>query len=176
MASMMQLSYQPAFDPYHAIYRFLRLRQSLLPKGTLHRDHFRILDFYLLFPFRIDAIKLKQAHRKFRRLARYFASSKPYGELPDDRLLLGRMDPLQSAAFETMAAKQLIDPKELEVGNITATDRAIPTELSERVETDNAAQKGLIDFLDVLATEYQLLGSDGLKDRTNLLEHRYDAL
>lgn len=173
---MMQLSYQPAFDPYHAIYRFLRLRQSVLSKRSLHRDHFRILDFYLLFPFRIDGIRLKQAHRRFRRLAKDFASSKPYGELPDDRLLLGRMDSLQGAALATMAGKELIDAKELEVGTVAATVQGIPTELSDRVKANNAAQQNLIDFLEVLASEYSLLGEDGLKDRTSLLEHRYDAL
>jgi hypothetical protein len=35
---------------------------------------------------------------------------------------------------------------------------------------------GLEEFLRVLASEYNLAGSDGLKDRTGLLEYRHDAV
>ena len=40
----------------------------------------------------------------------------------------------------------------------------------------NAENAELISFLDVLASEYVLLGTNGLKGRTKLLEYRYDAI
>src|SRR5262249_55290164 len=69
VASMIQLTYEPALDPYHTTFRFLRLRPVIAQHGPLHRDHARILDFYQLFPFRIAEIRLTPKHRKFRKLA-----------------------------------------------------------------------------------------------------------
>lgn len=176
MASMTQLSYQPAFDPYHAIYRFLRLRNSVFANQPVHKDQARILDYYLLFPFRIEDIKLKRPHLKYKKLAKQLANTKPYGELPDDRILFGRMQPLQIAAFDTLAGKRLIDPKKYETGTVTATQNSLSEEIAARIEADNEAQRDLVEFMDILVAEYPLLGSDGLKDRTGLMEHRYDAI
>jgi hypothetical protein len=52
VAHVIQLTYQAAFDPFHAIFRLLRL-WSILKRRPLPHDTVRILDFYLLFPFRI---------------------------------------------------------------------------------------------------------------------------
>src|SRR5262245_31866200 len=83
VASMIQLTFQPAFDPYHAVFRALRLRPLATKEHSLHRDHMRILDFYLLFPFRIDGIRLRREDRKYRRLATEYERSRPYGEQPE---------------------------------------------------------------------------------------------
>lgn len=172
----MQLSYQPAFDPYHAVYRFLRLRETVLNIGPLHEDHLKILDFYLLFPFRIEGLRLKQAHRKYRRLASKYNFAKPYGDLPEDRALFSRMEALQSAALDTLASKNLIDGNLYKSGTVDTTTENPPAALIERLYLDNTQQEDLISFLEVLAGEYELLGVDGLKDRSRLMEYRYDAI
>lgn len=173
---MMQLSYQPAFDPYHAVYRLLRICRSVLAGKSLHDDHMRILDFYLLFPFRIDEIRLKKPHQRFKKLARQFSAAKPYGELPEDKVLFGRMQPLQTAAFDTLATNNLIDTSLYQTGTIRPTDNSINPALAQRLDADNTNQADLMNFLATLATEYELLGTDGLKDRTKLMEYRYDAV
>ena len=99
---MIQISFQPAFDPYHAVFRFLRIQKTILKRGALHFDQIRIIDFFLLFPFRIGKIRLKPEHRKFRRLATQYQVLKPYGELPDDRLIFDRMEPFQFAALQSL--------------------------------------------------------------------------
>lgn len=173
---MMQISYQPAFDPYYAVYRLLRLRQVVLINQKLHRDHLKILDFYLQFPFRIDDLRLQQSDRKYRRLAKEYLRSKPYGDLPDDRILFNRMSPIQSAALDTLAVKGLIDRNLYDSGTVKSADTHIPPHLLERINADNAEQSGLMSFLITLATDYELLGSNGLKDRSGLMDHRYDAV
>jgi hypothetical protein len=80
---MIQLSFQPAFDSFHAVYRILRLGTIINQFGPLHIDFVRILDFYLLFPFRIGEIRLHPQHRKFKKLAASHLSAKPYGHGPD---------------------------------------------------------------------------------------------
>ena len=172
---MIQLSYQPAFDPFHAVFRLLRLREAVLKDGPLHEDHLKILDFYLLFPFRIDGIRLQQGHRKFRRLASQYAAAKPYGDQPEDRALFGRMNTIQIVALDTMLAKRLIDSKMYDLGTVVRTDTVIPTNIAARVTEANTEDADLVKCLGVLAREYDLLGDDGLKSRSRLMEHRYDA-
>lgn len=173
---MIQLSYQPALDPFHTAFRALRLLPTIRPIGRLHRDHVRILDFYLLFPFRIEGMRLAQKHRRFRRVAQDFESRKPYGEQPDDTVMFSRMEPMQHAALETLAEKALIETDEWRAGYVAPTDQAVVDELQDRVDTANAAEPELIELITALGREYELLGHNGLKDRTGLLEHRYDAV
>jgi hypothetical protein len=173
---MIQLSYQQAFDPFHAVYRLLRLRNLIRQRGHLHVDAVRILDFYLLFPFRADAIRLAPQHRRFKKLSFQYESTRPYGAQPEDRTIFERMEPMQTAALETLAVRHLIDPDELIMGRVTTTSEALPEELAQRIEDANGQDAPLMDFLSTLASDYDLIGPHGLKARTGLLEHRYDAI
>jgi ABC-3C biological conflict system middle component len=176
MALMAQLTYEPALDPFHAAYRLLRLRPIIAKHGPLHRDHVRILDFYQLFPFRIEGIRLTPQHRRYRKLALDYASIRPYGEQPDDRPLFSRMEPMQSTGLDTLAVNEFIDPERWSVGEVAATTTPLPTDLDARIKEANERDSKLEEFLDVLASEYELMGINGLKDRSGLMEHRYDAL
>jgi hypothetical protein len=174
VALMIQLTFQAAFDPLHTVFRFLRLRPLIARRGPIHRDHARILDFYLLFPFRISDIRLMPRHRHFRELASRF--DEPYGEQPDAQSLFSRMEIIQTAAMESLARQNLIELTKWSVEEVGATAAQIPAPLMSRVDERNNAQTDLLEFIETLATEYSLLGSNGLKSRTGLLEYRYDAL
>ncbi|MDD3181320.1 MAG: hypothetical protein PHD48_00715 [Alphaproteobacteria bacterium] len=172
---MTQLSYQPAFDPFHATYRLLRLRESVLRFVSLPKDHLRILDYYLLLPFRIDSIRLQQQHRKYRKLSDSYAYARPYGEIPEDRILFNRMSSIQTAALETLAKTGLISREKYDIGIVAATLKDLPNDLALRVAEDNTNQFDLMDFLQILGTQYELLGANGLKGRSGLMEFFYDA-
>jgi hypothetical protein len=173
---MIRLTFEPAFDPFHTIFRLLRLRTIIAKTGPLPRDHVRILDFFLLFPFRIASIRLAPHHRRYRKLASKYEAAKPYGEQPDDRLLFNRMEPIQVAALDTLSSHNLTDSDQWKLGEVRATAVLIPNPIAARVEQTNAADAELIEFLGVLASEYELSGVNGLKGRTGLLEYRYDAI
>jgi hypothetical protein len=173
---MIQLSFQPAFDPFHAVYRALRLFPIIRQRGFLHRDQVRILDYYMLFPHRLSEIRLIRKHRRFKDLAARYEAGKPYGEQPDDRTLFERMEPMQIAALQTLAKQGLMNSDELAVGLVKLTDSPIPSELGERISAANREDAGLIEFLCALATDLPLSGPHGLKARTGLLEYRYDAV
>jgi hypothetical protein len=173
---MIQLTFQPAFDPFHAVFRSLRLRRIITQHGPLHRDHVRILDFYLLFPFRIAGIRLAQPHCKYRKLAQEYERKKPYGDQPEDKNVFGRMELMQLAALDTLANRNYIAPDRWALGEVAATSTATPSPLIFRIEEINAEEADLIAFLEVLASEYEFLGDRGLKNRTHLLESRYDAV
>jgi hypothetical protein len=173
---MVQLSYEPAFDPFHAIFRVIRLADLIERVGPLHRDVMRILDFYLLFPFRIGEIRLKQPHRSYRKLASVYARKKPYGDQPDARTIFERIEPIQLAALHTLASKGVLDTQRLDLGEVVVTGEGPSEEVLGRARKANDQESDLIEFLGVLASEYELSGEQGLKSRTGLLEYRYDAI
>jgi hypothetical protein len=173
---MSQLVFQPALDPFHAVFRFLRLLPVSREVSSLLNGHVRILDFYLLFPFRIRAIRLAPGHQHFKKLSEKYAYLTPYGEQPDAHLVFERMRPMQLAALETMSALNYIDSVAFLTGTFMATDQKIPEEISARITELNNNQSDLIQFLEVLAEDYELSGPNGLKARTELMEYRYDAV
>lgn len=173
---MIQLSFQPAFDPFHAVYRILRLFPVIHRFDSLHHNQVRILDYYVLFPHRLSGIRFMPRHRKCKSLGNKYNERKPYGEQPEDRALFNRMEPMQTAALQTLATRRFIEPDELLAGRVKVTSIPLPKELGERITAANNEDTALLDCLAVLASEYTLAGQDGLKDRTGLLEYRYDTV
>lgn len=171
---MIQLSYQPALDPFHAVFRLFRLSPIITRIGRLHTDHVRILDFYLTFPFRVGGIRLQQSHRKYRKLGGLYAA--PYGDPPDDIVIFNRMEPMQVAAAETLASQGWLLPSQLRLSEIEFSKLPTPSDIARRAESANERDMHLMEFLGILASEYELTGMNGLKNRTGLLEHRYDAV
>jgi hypothetical protein len=173
---MTQLTYQPAFDPYHSAFRLLRQRPLIEKLGALFKEQVRILDFYLLFPFRVRDMRLKSAHQRYKALAEKYAFLTPYGEQPDPHLLLTRMEPMQAAALETLSSHGLIDSGAHRGDEVKATRQPLPAPIAQRINDLNAEQADLMEFLEILATQYELLGPQGLKARSGLMEYRYDAV
>jgi hypothetical protein len=171
---MIHLSYHPAFDAFHAIFRFLRLkfRQDV---SDIEVDKLRILDYYLLFPWRASAIRLAQKDLGVRRIAKRLEKQQDYATLPNGEALLERMRASQIAALQTMAQDGVIDPMHLRNGVVKFKAFSLPSELKKRIDNKNEEEADKMAIIDVLSA-YPLLGTDGLKGRTSLLEHRYDKI
>jgi hypothetical protein len=151
MAFMIQLSYQPAFDPFHTMYRHLRVLSVIEGSKSLPVDHARILDFYLLFPFRLSSIRLMSQHRRFRGLASAYKDARPYGDQPDDAQIFARMKPMQIAALETLAEKNIVDALQLESGRVVRTEQPLPSALASRVSEANAKEPDLMQAISALS-------------------------
>lgn len=173
---MIQLTYQPAFDSYHATYRFLRLYPLLKKRGPIHRDHLRVLDYYLLFPARVKTIRLMPKHQRYKRLTSTIHSEQPFVDQPDDEVIFSRMRPMQLAALATLATKEYFDEVQLVNNSTVVTNRPVPKELTQRIDEANSQESILIEFLDIFASEYQFMGPNGVKARAGLMEYRYDAI
>ncbi|HEY9038600.1 MAG TPA: ABC-three component system middle component 5 [Roseovarius sp.] len=173
---MTRLVYQPAFDPYNTIFRLLQLRKVVWTSSPVEFDLLRITDFYLLFPIFIKNIRLKPAHRRFKKLATSEGAAQPYARLPEESTLLKSMKPFQLAAANTLVDSGLADPEAWTKGEVVATAINVPDALKEALEKKNAQQADVLEFLGVLTSEYNFLGEDGVKHRTGLLEYRYDTV
>jgi hypothetical protein len=173
---MIQLTYEPAFDPLHAMYRALRIRDDVTAGLRVPRDLFRILDFYLLFPESLKGVRFRQEHRGLKTRAMATKRAPAYGPRPEDAVLFERMRPFQEAALDTLALQQFFVSEALADGWVEPGRESVPPQLKERIRHINAEEAALIEALRAIAADYPLEGAGGLKDRTGLLEHRYDAV
>lgn len=165
------LVYHPSLDPSHGMFRMLTLVDAS-PDKMLHFDTFRILDFYYLFPHLLVPVRLppKLLARK-RKLASYASR---YSRVPAPKIFVQQLRPLQELVARSLAAKGLLDPAELESGKLSRTEVAVPGQIVELLQARTASEKELVELLASEVSQVPLLGSDGLKARTGLLEYRYD--
>lgn len=173
---MTQLTYNEAFDPYHAVFRFIRIWKGCKLEGKTHFDVLRIMDFYLLFPFRLQNMSFFSDDRAWRRISKSYESQKPYGEIPDDLSVFSRMAPFQQAAVASLVHSKVLSPAAWANNQVEFQDCELPPNLVNRCMSLNASMQDIISILCDLRERYPLLGRNGLKDRTGLLEFRYDAV
>jgi hypothetical protein len=174
---MTQLSYEPAYDVYHTIFRILRLL-AVAPEAPLRLDQLRILDFFLLFPMLLHTVRLPRpsaARTALKKLASdNFVAI--YAELPSPVSLFRSMTPFQELALETLHGQGYLDARNFPIGKAIRTSHALPEELADTVAARNAEQQELMDFLADHLMPMPFEGEGGLKDRSGLLEYRYDAI
>lgn len=173
---MTQLTYNEAFDPYHAVFRFLRLHLACNIGTKLPFDTLRILDFYLLFPFRLQAMKLFSDDTSWRRISKAYEDQAPYGAMPDDSTIFARMEPFQRAAAASLVHSGHLISDVWDLNEVQFTTEALPVAVAARCSELNNRMKDIVGILCQIKARYPLGGRDGLKDRTGLLEYRYDSV
>ncbi|KJZ24054.1 ABC-three component system middle component 5 [Tritonibacter mobilis] len=172
----MSLVYQEAFDAHHAIFRIFRLRLALRHDLELFVDHWRIIDFFMLFPGRLERMRLKSEHRKFRKPIKEFTGRKRYENQPDDVVLFRRMEIVQLAAVNTLVQAKFLSDDALKKGQMHFSAATVPEQIEVPAKSHNDQEAALTEILELLATDYVFSGKNGIKSRSGLLEHRYDAI
>lgn len=164
------LIYHPAYDAYHCIFRMLAVIKVI---PSLEVDKARLLDFYLLFPSAMSKIRLPQTLSRARQIAK--ATANIYRDPINPSATFRELHHIQEAALKCIAASGIIDIDNYEAGIIVRTELAIPASLSKQLDIFVANQEESAQFiLNELAT-IPLKGINGLKDRTELMEYRYDV-
>lgn len=166
------LIYHPAFDSYHAIFRSLALLGEL-PIAPYEIERIRILDFYLLFPVALQDVVFPRKAVQYRR--KLLRDRNRYEWVEDPQLIFARLEPYQMAAFRFLAATDLIDGINFASGKIKRTGLPLPDALAENLSEFKATNSDLIQLLAGEFRGISLYGPSGLKSRTHLFEHRYDA-
>lgn len=173
---MTQLSYNIALDVYHTIFRLLFLNEKILDQKVVHSDRLRILDFYVAFPYQIASFSFKSEHVHFRKIAKQFDRLRPYGQEPENWILFSRMEVIQKGAFETILRGGFLDEVQYSKGFISFKFGKLPSDIIEKIAAWESIVSPLLPVFGALMQEYELLGNDGLKRRSKLLEHKYDVV
>jgi hypothetical protein len=166
------LAYHPALDPYHAALRILQILDYHETEYEL--DALRILDFFLVFPEEIGSIRLPKHAQSWR--AQFSSPANPYWFEGDRLLAFAQMKIIQNTALSLLSAKGLIDPNSLRRGRVKLVPDKIPPQLEALLSDKNAESASLVTFLVSVLGELPVRGRDGLKDRSKLMEFRYDTV
>ena len=169
--------YNPAFDLYHTIFRFLQFLNRFDNGTLIETERIRIWDFYLLFPSKIHDIRLKQNESDIRKIRKEFIkdSNNPYEKIPEDRKIFEKIKPYQLAALNCIASYGIIDKSLLNQQRIAIVNKEILRQFVDDFEELSPKEKNIISLMTSHFNQMSLFGVDGLKSRTNLLESRYDA-
>jgi hypothetical protein len=168
------LFYHPAFDGYHAAFRILQIATAS-GKRSYERDALRILDFYLIFPQLIAEVRLPKAQQSTKRILSSRHENK-YHFSGSPRQAFMQMAPLQDMALRLLASKRIIDLGQLIDGVVVRSEHPLPHVLEILIRARNDADSGLIKFLVDELGRIPLRGEDGLKDRSRLMDYRYDQV
>lgn len=169
--------YNQAFDLYHAIHRLLLFLNKFDEGSSIEIDRVRIWDFYLLFPNQIHNIRLKRTDDKIRLFRKDLIkkTKNPYDEIPDNRKVFEKIRPYQMAAINCIASYGIIDKDELRTDQISIINKSRILDYVKHLGELSEKENNIIILMTTYYSTINLSGSDGLKDRTNLIESKYDV-
>lgn len=163
------LIYHPAQDAYHCVFRMLLLIDKL---RYLHEDKAKILDFYLAFPSALQSIRWPTQLSGSRRRAK--EQCNPYRSALNPAATFRSMQTLQASAIRCIAAANIIDPLMLEQGILQRTEVELDDDIKNRIDHYEKENSAGIELIVSDLSSIELLGRDGLKARTSLMDFRYD--
>ena len=167
------LTYHPSTDFFHCWMRFAALLLDCESQG-IELDRIRIIDFLLCFPHEIAACRLPAEHSvTLRHHIRQIPRS--YEDASSIRQGFSQMRRIQGHVAMDMVAKGIVRRDEYREGILIPNAQPSTCELlkaiAEKWEIRNHEWYPLaVSFL----RSIPLNGKDGLKDRSSLLEFRYD--
>jgi hypothetical protein len=160
--------YHPAYDVHHCAYRVLNLLRSTLD-GSVSKDSLRLMDFYYVYPHLLKKVK------RPRQLVKYSeaidAVDEAFEVTPNPTSLFYELCRMQDSAFSSLEQKALIS---LSGEGVKLNYEKLPVSLLRDFVTDDFSGT---DFFKALVSAFPVLkmnGKNGFKDRSGLMEFRYD--
>jgi hypothetical protein len=161
--------YHPVFDPYHTILRILEILVYGNGDGYT-KNQIRIMDFYLSFPEFVKDIKTTRS-LMYKKKSVSPETNKYY--TPDERkAVFIQMEEIHEAALRVLVTSGIVGSEE---GRYFVITDELTGSLEDLVQQRIQETKEVLDVLVELADQTPPIGEGSLKDRTGLLEHRYDV-
>ena len=171
------ITYNPAFDLYHCIYRMAHIAQCLSEKERFEIDKVRIWDFFLLFPEKLYGLSIKRSETSVKkaRSAYIKKTNNPYAYSGDNRKLLEWMRPIQITALNCLVSYGILNKEEYLSNCVCVDSQEKLNAFLEKTGAFSLTERNTLSFLSLFSRYMPLSGSNGLKARTQLLESKYDA-
>lgn len=168
------LVYHPAFDLYNCAFRILLILHHIKSE-EVNLEKILIWDYYVTFPYKVNEITFPNNIRVYKKLFSKLQPN-PYEIVSDDKIVFSRMRTFQISALRHLASCGLIDIESLENGTIKRTSAQIPEAIIAQFENVSASIKNVITLVESPFTDLKLYGENGFKDRTKLIDFRYDNI
>lgn len=166
------LIYNQAYDTYHTIFRMLLLSSRLLK--PIEVDKLRILDFYYVYPTELLDIKKPKGFKKYEKFLN--PEINKYDRIMNPKRMFYKMNNIQLQAIKALVAYGYFDSNSFEKGIIKMTEKKITDEFKQVIENAVETNFNIVSLLTGPLSEIDLFGHLGLKERTGLIEFRYDTI
>ncbi len=165
------LTYHPAHDPSHCIFRILCLSKDI-DEFRVPVDLIKLLDFYVLFPHALKPLSLPKGNSRVKN--NFKAIKEPYENLPSPSHLMFQLSLIQDQAIKSLLAKGILDQGAHSSGYILLKDETLSDSIKELI--DNSPFRKMQWYQDLTSTIAKITfkGKRGLKNRSGLMEYRYD--
>lgn len=163
------LIYHPAYDAYGCMFRILAITDVV---DSVEVDALRLLDFVLCFPSVFSDFRLPASDQNLRKVVKDLEN--PYRSVLNKRGAYFGLKEIQEGAIHCLAAAGFLARDELERGRVVRTSASLPFELAKRVDDFRKAESIFFTKLLEPMLRMPLNGDGGLKDRSGLMEYRYD--
>ncbi|WP_417452650.1 ABC-three component system middle component 5 [Kiloniella sp.] len=175
---MFSLTYTSAYDPYHAVFRYIALLKASEEKYMAART-LRVADFFLCFPWKVEELRAPRGVAGFTKqrnllLKRYQPTV--YDVLPDPRVVFERMESMQLTAISAMLGAKLIKCEESGTEDTYLQESHVSKALANTVDGFIFEHNELFMFLTRYLTQISIFGDGGIFSRSGLGEYRYDII
>lgn len=165
------LLYNKAVDVNHTLLRFAALILMLDVK-VVELDRLRIYDFIVANPFHVSRLSLGQDLSKAKNAFRVYANRY---QIYDPKGLFESMRPVQNIAILNLKEMGVLLEDEYSGRYLLQPDE-IPDQLAEIAQDkENSVSLQALKFIDEHLTVMDLVGPNGLKRTSGLMEYRYDV-
>ena len=168
--------YNNAFDLYHTIFRMLHLLSKIEDDKVIEIDRIRIWDYYLLFTNEIFNIKPRKNKKEYNQLLKELNIKKnnPYQQIYDQRKTLEKIKPYQLSALNCLASYNIIDKEYLLKEEVKINSFDLLKRYTQSAGDLSDREKNIITIMTSFFRDISLIGNNGLKERSNLMESKYD--
>jgi len=170
------ITYNPAFDLYHSIFRIAHILLKMDTGKPLEVDRVRIWDFYMLYPVQLNHVSLKQDENEIREARKLLKLKETtYDYKGDIRKLFEWIKPFQVSALGCLVSCGILNKEEFEAGNVLVMNPEKLQAFVQEAGDVSVKDRNILNFLSFLFSDMPLTGHYGMKYRTKLLESKYDA-
>lgn len=166
------LNYHPSGDLYHCVYRLFLLK-SYVRAEQVEWERLRLMDFYFLFPHLLKTLKVPREYIAYKRT--FAAIQDPYEEIGSAKRLFFQLGSIQDNTIRFLVAKGYFERDAFAVEGKIKSTNSPPEVILNAFKLDPKVNADWFDPFMGLFQAIPLNGNDGLKVRTEMMEHRYDS-
>ena len=171
------ITYNPAFDLYHSIFRMAHIVSCLEDGECFEIDKVRIWDYYLLFPSKLYELSIRLVEKDVREARKRWIDKKrnPYEYNGNNRKLFEWIKPVQVSALSCLVSCGILSKDDYLNDRVCVCNRDALKAFVSQAGDLTVSERNTLSFLGLFSRSMPLTGANGLKARTDLLESKYDA-
>jgi hypothetical protein len=137
---------------------------TALDQRNRELDRLRIYDYFFLFINEISIITLPHAHTHYKKLL----PNNRYNRVQNSKYAFAQLQSVQDIAMKALAAYDFIDNESLDTSTIIYRNPKLPEQLLSHLSVQEK------EYLEFVKNYFETLSLKELKQRTKLMDHRYE--